>query len=90
MTPMTREPIKTNIRPGPVSTRSDDIIFGLLEHLRGIYRRQNPGSDWKDVDDILFSELDLTRSELLRVYKNRGVPVFTDSAVPDTDGPKNP
>lgn len=80
--------METNAKPGPASTRNDDIIFNLIEHLRGIYRRQNPGSDWKDVDDILFSELDLTKSELLRVYEGRGVPVFIDSAAPDGESPK--
>ena len=61
--------------------RTKDLIFQTLELLRKEVRDQF--SDWKDADDWLFSELDFTQSELVEIYKGRGVLVSYGSAKPE-------
>lgn len=62
-----------------LSPRSRLLLFQTLELLR---KEIGPRfSDWKDADDWLFSELDITKDELAQIYKGRNVLYYDGSAV---------
>lgn len=61
------------------SPRTRMLLFSTLELLRKEIRPQF--SDWKDVDDWLFAQLDFTKKELAQIYKGRNVLYFDGSAV---------
>ena len=64
--------------------REQELFFETLELLRKTAAKlpDFQGSDWRDVDDYIFSELQLTQEDLARLYENRPEPVFTASCIP--------
>lgn len=71
------------IRKNQISHRNRLLIFSTLELLRKTMKKTMPNSDWKDIDDYIFSELDFTRSEIKQVYKGRNTMVYTQSTIND-------
>jgi hypothetical protein len=69
--------------PGLSDGRKRDILFELLEFIRK--EAGQKFHDWKDTDDWLFSELDLTKAEVEEIYKDRGAMVFTASCIGGTE-----
>lgn len=64
--------------------REQELFFETLELLRKI-AAQLPdfqGADWKDVDDYIFSELQLTQEDVAKLYEDRPEFVFTASCIP--------
>lgn len=63
--------------------RYRQLLFQALEMLR---KAVTPRFyDWKDADDWLFSELDITKSELAQIYEGREVWYYDGSAADDSD-----
>lgn len=61
--------------------RYKQILFEVLEFLR---KELNPKFyDWKDCDDYIFANLNLTKSELEQIYKDKDVMVYYGSAIDD-------
>lgn len=66
-----------------LSKRACHLLFQALQMLR---KTVTPRFyDWKDADDWLFSELDITKSELAQIYEGREVRYYDGSAVDDSD-----
>ena len=63
--------------------RYRQLLFQVLEMLRKAITPRF--YDWKDADDWLFSELDITKSELAQIYEGREVCYYDGSAVDDSD-----
>lgn len=51
------------------ANRAKQIAFCALQLLRKEMSKEMPNADWKDVDDALFSELDIEIGELEEIYK---------------------
>lgn len=58
-------------------------MFETLELLRKTARRlpDFQGADWKDVDDWIFSELDLTVGDIDEIYAGRDTLIYAGSAI---------
>jgi hypothetical protein len=69
--------------PGLSGGRKLDILFELLELIRK--EAGQKFHDWKDADDWLFSELDITKAEVDEIYRDRGVMTFTASCKGGTE-----
>lgn len=61
--------------------RRGDILFNVLEFIRKQVR--DNFSDWKDADDWLFSNLDITKRELDEIYADSDELVHCESCIPD-------
>ena len=58
------------------------LVFTTLEFIRKEVSKTFPAnSDWKDIDDYVFSNLDFTVGDLECIYKDRGVLIYTGSAI---------
>ena len=68
--------------------RCRQLLFQVLELLRKTVKHQF--SDWKDADDWVFSELDITKSELKQIYEGRDTLYNDDAAVDDSGWAPNP
>lgn len=66
-----------------MSPRERLLLFSTLELLRAEMRPKF--SDWKDADDALFAQLDITKKELKQIYKGRDTMVYDASCVEDID-----
>ena len=63
--------------------RKNDMLFQVIQ-----YAREQAGaqfSDWKDADDWLFSNFDITKEELEEIYDGKGVTVYGASCVGGRD-----
>lgn len=67
--------------------RLHQIAFCALQLIR--IKSERRGMDPKDTDDWLFSELDLEKSEIRKLFDPYGVPVYSGSAFDDGTSPKN-
>lgn len=70
--------------------RTKQIAFQTIQLLRQTERKRKPDADWKDIDDYIFSELDLEVSEaneLFRPYPE--ATLYTGSCYPNGASPKN-
>jgi len=65
----------------PRVNRKNEMLFQVLEHARKQANMSHSFSDWKDADDWLFAQFDITRKELEDIYANRGVMVYGASCV---------
>ena len=65
--------------------RKNEMLFDVIEHARG--QANKTFGEWKDADDWLFSELDITKQELEEIYEGRGVMVYGGSCA-DGNGPQ--
>lgn len=64
---------------GHLPHRARQLLFSTLELLR---KEIHPKfADWKDADDWLFAQLDITKDELQQIYKGRDTMVYIGSAV---------
>lgn len=63
--------------------REKRLLFSTLEMLREELRRFPDfiNSDWKDVDDYIFSNLDFTAGELEELYAGTGKLIYAGSAI---------
>lgn len=70
-----------------MNKRARDIIYQTLELFRTTLIQQPQQrtvfSDWKDADDWLFSELDLTAGEVSQIYADHDTLVHTASCLAD-------
>lgn len=66
-----------------MTSREKTLIFETLELLRLTASRlpEFRESDWKSVDDWVFSELNFTANELEALYAGRGKSIYTGSAI---------
>lgn len=70
--------------------RTKQIAFQTIQLLRQMERKRKPNADWKDIDDYLFSELDLECDEVNEIFANHpGIMVYTGSCYPNGTSPKN-
>lgn len=72
--------------------RYRQIAFQAIQLLRQTERKRKPDSDWKDIDDYIFSEMDLERAEVNEIFGTDKYPnamVYTGSCYPDGTSPKN-
>ena len=67
--------------------RAVQIAFQALQLIRKLETQK--GRDWKDVDDWLFSELDLEIGELEQIYNYYNVMVYGSSCYEDGQSPKD-
>lgn len=65
----------------PRVNRKNEMLFQVIEHARKQANMYHSFSDWKDADDWLFAQFDITRQELEEIYANRGVMVYGASCV---------
>lgn len=63
------------------------IAFQAIQMLRKTERK--PGKDWKDIDDYIFSELDIEKGELLEIFEPYSSMVYVGSCFPDGESPKD-
>lgn len=73
-----------------MTNKERDLVLETIDLLRETTRDfweargiENP--DWKDIDDWIFSNLNWTKSRLIKMYKNRPVSVYIDAAIDDLD-----
>ena len=59
--------------------RACQLLFQVLELLRKLAKSHF--TDWKDADDWIFSELDITKAELKQIYDGRDTLYYDASAV---------
>ena len=78
---------KRNPVPALSAGRLSQIAFQALQLVR--LEAGRAGRDPTDVDDWLFSELDLEASEALALFEPYGVAVHTASCFPDGESPKD-
>lgn len=72
-----------------MTQRDKDLYFEIIELLReqinlsrhSLKKADFSNTDWKDADDWLFSELNITQKELEEIYEGRNVLIYTGSAV---------
>lgn len=66
-----------------MTTHEKQNMFETLELLRKTARRlpDFQGADWKDVDDWIFSELNLTIGDIDEIYAGRDSLVYAGSAI---------
>ena len=85
------EPMPSHTQPEPISNvRLRQMLFETLQLLRKVRSEScNSPSDWKDIDDWLFSELDFELGELEEVYAGTGVMVYGGSCYEDGQSPKD-
>lgn len=71
--------------------RTKQIAFQAIQLLRQRERKHKPDSDWKDIDDYLFSEMDLERGEVNEIFSaySSTPMVYTGSYYPNGASPKN-
>lgn len=74
--------------------RAKQLLFCALQLLRKReidHYRESSGAfpDWKDVDDYIFSELDMEKHELEEIYAPYQVLVYSGSCYEDGESPKN-
>ena len=67
--------------------RARQLLFCTIQLLR--QERRYAFSDWKDVDDDLFSNLDIEIGELEEIYDPYGVMVYGDSCFENGQSPKD-
>lgn len=72
------------------AARAKQIAFCALQLLRKEMRgKSDKDTDWKDVDDRLFSELDVETGELEEIYAPYNTLVYAGSCFEDEHSPKN-
>lgn len=69
--------------------RLKQISFCLIQLLRKEIRDNWEGTDQKDVDDYIFSELDLEVNELAEIVQGYDSTVYTGSCFCPNESPKN-
>lgn len=72
--------------------RYRQIAFQAIQLLRQTERKRKPDANWKDIDDYIFSEMDLERGEVNEIFgmdKYPNATVYTGSCYPDGTSPKN-
>lgn len=70
--------------------RAKQIAFCALQLLRKEMGKEMPNADWKDIDDVLFSELDIEMGELEEIYKPYpDVLVYAGSCFVNGQSPKD-
>ena len=66
-----------------IINRRNDILFQVIEHARD--QANKNFSEWKDADDWLFSNFDITKDELEEIYKGKGIMVHGASCADGQD-----
>ena len=72
--------------------RYRQIAFQAIQLLRQTERKRKPDANWKDIDDYIFSEMDLERGEVNEIFGTDKYPnamVYTGSCYRDGTSPKN-
>jgi len=57
--------------------RRNDMLFQVIEHARD--QANEKFSEWKNTDDWLFSNFDITKDELEEIYEGKGIMVYSAS-----------